>query len=374
MKPLYLDSTATTALDPRVFDAMRPFLEDIYGNPSSIHRPGILAKREINLARQSIGRLLNIDPQEMIFTSGGTESINLALKGLAFAHPEKKEIITTPIEHKATLKACDFLSRLGFTIHYVKVDHQGFVDLLHLESLISSKTLVCSIIWGNNEIGTIQDINAISKITQKHGVYLHVDAVQMIHHFPLDLKKYPIDLLTLSAHKFRGPKGVGLLYLKDGIRIEPLIHGGAQEFDRRAGTENVAGIVGMRKALELVYASHHIHRERLNRMAQSFLNVLEKKEDVRLNGPLVGPNRIPGQLNISFKYQRGFDMAFELDKHKIYVSTGSACNSNAIEPSHVLTALSVDPDYIGGSLRITFSEEHTDDDIGYLLYTLSEIL
>lgn len=374
MKPLYLDQTATTKIDQRVLDEMMPYLNESYGNPSSIYKLGIANKRAINIARREIAQLLNALPEEIIFTSGGTESINLAIKGLAYKNPNKKEIITTPIEHKATINTCHFLEKLGYKIHYVNVDNEGFIDLNHLESLVNANTLLISIIWGNNEIGTIQDLESISKIAQEKKVYLHVDAIQIIGHFPIDLNKYPIDLLSLSAHKFNGPKGIGLLFKRKHVQLEPLIHGGSQEFELRGGTESVANIIGMKKALELCYLERHQDVLYLNTLSHGLLNVLKSKEEIRLNGPEIGKHRIPGQLSISFKYQKGFDMAFELDKLNIFVSTGSACNANSIEPSHVLKAILVDQDYILGTLRISFSKENTFDDVSYLIYQLSQIL
>jgi cysteine desulfurase len=374
MKPLYLDQTATTKIDPRVLDEMMPFLNESYGNPSSMYKLGIISKRAINIARREISNLINTSPEEIIFTSGGTESINLAIKGLAFKYPNKKEIITTPIEHKATLKALHFLESLGYQIHYVNVSKEGFIDIAHLESLINSNTLLISVVWGNNEIGTIQDLKPIIQIKDQYQVILHVDAIQIISHYPIDLKKYNIDLMSLSAHKINGPKGVGLLYKRKEIALEPLIHGGSQEFELRGGTEFVAGIIGMKKALELCYLEKHQHIEYLNALSTSFLFLLKAKEDIVLNGPEIGPSRVPGQLSISFKYQKGFDLAFELDKLNIFVSTGSACNANSIEPSHVLKAINVDKDYILGTLRISFAHDITYDDISLLIYRLSQIL
>jgi cysteine desulfurase len=357
---VYLDNASTTKVSTEVFEAMKPYFLDSFGNPSSLHNKGISVRKILNSSKKKIASLLNCDHKEIYFTSCGSESTNWALKGLAFANKTKGEIITTKIEHHATLHACQFLENLGYIVHYLDVDKDGFIDLNQLRSLISNNTLVVSIILANNEIGTIQNLKEISDICEQASTYLHIDAVQAITHMPINIKEMNIDLMSISGHKFHAPKGVGMLYIKEGTHIENLIHGGKQENELRSGTENVPYIVGITKAIEVGYNKYKEYEERLNDYAKYFLNKLDENNiDYLLNGPNIGENRLPGNINISIKDYDGSDITYYLNKAGIYVSTGSACDSTSIEPSHVLQALLVPSDYIEASLRFSIGEYTT---------------
>jgi cysteine desulfurase len=372
---VYLDNASTTNVSKEVFEEMLPYFKENFGNPSSLHGLGIKNRKIVNQSRIKIAELLNCKKTEIHFTSCGTESINWALKGLAFQNKTKYEIITTNIEHHATSETCKFLETLGFTINYLKVDKDGFVNPDQLRSMINNNTLVVSIIMANNEIGTIQNIKEISKICDQARTYLHVDAVQAICHTEIDLESLNVDLLSLSGHKFHGPKGIGILYIKEGTHICNLIHGGQQELKRRAGTENVPFIVGLTKALEIGLSNLNEYRNRLNEYSLMFLERLSKENiDFILNGPVVGENRLPGNLNISFKDIDGLTLTYLLDKRGIYVSTGSACDSESIEPSHVIQAIEVPSDYINATVRFSIGNETTIDEINYALDNLIDIL
>ncbi len=336
MKKIYLDHAATTPLNPFAYEKMKPFLHEFYGNPSSLHEMGASIKKAINEARKRVSSLLNCKPTELFFTSGGTEATNWAILGFADKNLDKTEIIISQIEHHATLHACEYLEKKGMIIHQLAVDHEGFIDSKNLEKMINRNTLMVSIIWGNNEIGTIQNIEEIRDVCKKHGVTLHVDAVQMIGNHHIDLNKLSIDMMTFSAHKFYGPKGIGMLYKKESIIIENLIHGGMQEKGIRSGTENVSGIIGLAEALDQSIQSLETYTNHLSSLSeQCYIKIKEKLPSVRLNGPTFGINRLPGILSLSFDGIRSFDLAFALDQEHIYVSTGSACNQTNINPSHV---------------------------------------
>ncbi len=303
MKTIYLDHAATTPLSQIAYEKMKPFLEGLYGNPSSIHELGAISKKAINEARKKVAGIINCKPSEIIFTSGGTEATNLAILGYADQHPEKKEIITTKIEHHATLHTCSYLEKKGYVIHMLDVDHEGFINTKDLTEKINGHTLMVSVIWGNNEIGTIQDLNKISLICKQNNVALHVDAVQMIGNMKIDLSLLDIDLMTVSAHKFYGPKGIGFLYKKDTITIENLLHGGMQESGHRPGTENVAGIVGLAEALEQSSKNINIYTNHLYGQSKKLYETLQKKiPSIRLNGPQLGETRLPGILSLSFDH------------------------------------------------------------------------
>lgn len=371
---IYLDHASTTQVKEEVLEAMLPFFTMQYENPSSLHDGGIQNKKIINQCKKTIANLLNCDKKEVCFTSGGSEANNWALKGLAFKHPNKKEIITSKIEHHAISHTCTFLESLGYKIHYLKVNHEGTIDLQELETLINDQTLVVSIMMANNEIGVIQPMKQISEICRRHDVYLHTDAVQAICHLPLDLKELDVDLLSFSAHKFHGPKGIGGLYIKQGVEIENLIHGGQQEYGKRAGTENVPYIVGMTKAMELGIKNLKTYQDKLMIQSKFMINQIKQAiQDVRLNGPDLA-NRLPGNLNLSFKDVDGSILTYLLNKSGIYVSTGSACNSETIEPSHVLQAIGVPKDYIDGTIRLSLGEETTDEAIREACNTLIQII
>lgn len=372
MKGIYLDYAATTPVHPEVALAMQPFLNLRFGNPSSMHQLGINNKKTVNESRKTIASCLNVLQEEIYFTSGGTEATNWAIKGYAAAHPKKKEIIISQIEHHATLHTCQYLEKLGYKIHYIPVDKKGFISLKKLESAINENTLMVSVIWANNEIGTIQDMKSISEICKNRNITLHVDAVQAFGQIEINLSLINIDMLTLSAHKFYGPKGIGILYIKKGLKIEPLIHGGAQEQGKRSGTENLAGIVGMAKAAELASNNQQIYYEKMNYLATRLHQRLIQDFDCILNGPEVGGRRLPSNLNISFRDIIGTQLSYWLDQNDIFVSTGSACNSTSIKPSHVLTAIKVPEEYIKGTIRISLGSEFIESEIPRVIAKLKD--
>jgi len=371
----YLDNAATTGVSKEVFEAMTPYFMDSYGNPSSLHNKGIEVKKVVNLCHKTVAELLGCHYSEVHFTSCGTESINWAIKGIAYLNKTKSEIITTRIEHHATLHTVEFLEKRGYTVHYLDVDEQGFINIDQLRNLVSDNTLIVSIIMANNEIGTIQDIKEISEICQAASTYLHVDAVQVATHIPINLNELNVDLVSFSGHKFHAPKGIGLLYIKKGTHIENLLHGGQQENNLRPGTENVPYIVGFTKALEEGMKTMFPSMIRQNEYIKYFLNELDKNEiNYRLNGPKIGENRLPGNLSISFKDLDGSDITYYLNKANIFVSTGSACDSNSIEPSHVLKAINVPEDYIHASVRISVGDDTTFEEVEYAAKTLISII
>lgn len=372
---VYLDNASSTNVSKEVYEAMKPYFQNYFGNPSSLHNEGIRNRRIINSSRKTIANLLHCSNKEIHFTSCGSESINWALKGLAFKNKTKGEIITTKVEHHATIHAVEFLESMGYIVHYLDVDSEGFVDLNHLRSLINNNTLVVSIIMGNNEIGTIQNMKEISEICNDNSTYLHVDAVQVLCHVPLNLSELGADLVSFSGHKFHAPKGIGILYVKEGTQLENLIHGGQQEHDHRAGTENVPFIVGITKAIELGIKNLESYRETLDKYTKYILSELDNSGiDYILNGPEVGSDRLPGNLNLSFKDKDGSDITYYLNKEDIYVSTGSACDSTSIEPSHVLQAINVPIDYIEASIRISISTDISFEDVKHATKKLIEIL
>lgn len=372
---VYLDNASTTNISKEVFEEMLPYFTENFGNPSSLHELGINNRKVINQSRIKIAELLNCKKSEIHFTSCGTESINWALKGLAFQNKTKYEIITTNIEHHATSETCRFLESLGFTVNYLNVDKEGFINLNELRKLINNNTLVVSIIMANNEIGTIQNIKEIGKICDENRTYLHLDAVQAVCHTNIDLNELKVDLLSLSGHKFHGPKGIGLLYIKEGTHISNLLHGGQQELKRRAGTENVPYVVGLTKALEIGISNINQYTNRLNKYSNIFLDRLKKEHiDFILNGPIIGENRLPGNLNISFKDVDGLTLTYLLDKRGIFVSTGSACDSESIEPSHVIQAIGVPIDYINATVRFSIGNETSLEELNYVLDHLIDIL
>ena len=371
----YLDNAATTGVSKEVFEAMKPYFHDSFGNPSSLHNKGIEMKKVINGCHKKVAELLGCHHTEIHFTSCGTESINWAIKGIAFKNKTKSEIITTKIEHHATLHTIQFLEKRGYIVHYLDVDKEGFIDLDQLRKLVSDNTLIVSIIMANNEIGTVQNMKEISEICENASTYLHVDAVQVATHLPLSLDELNADLVSFSGHKFHAPKGVGVLYIKKGTKIENLLHGGQQEHELRSGTENVPYIVGFTKALEVGIKSMFSNILRQNEYIQYILDELDKANvDYILNGPKIGENRLPGNLNISIKDLDGSDVTYYLNKAGIYVSTGSACDSTSIEPSHVLQAINVPDDYIHASLRISVGDDTTFEEVEYATKTLIEII
>jgi len=371
----YLDNAATTEVSEQVFKAMEPYFRQHYGNPSSLHNLGIENRKMINTSKKIIANYLHCDYKEIHFTSCGTESINWAIKGLALANKVKNEIITTRIEHHATLHTVQFLEENGYVVHYCDVDQEGFMNLTHLEALLNDNTLMVSIVMGNNEIGTIQDIETISKLCNEYSTYLHVDAVQALTHIPLDLSALNCDLVSFSGHKLHGPKGIGILYIKEGTKIENLLHGGQQENKRRSRTENVPYIIGMTVAIEEGYKYLTSNMVRLNDYAQYFLQELDKAGiEYRLNGPQIGETRLPGNINISLKNINSHELLFELNKYDIYASSGSACDSTSVFPSHVLQAIQVPEEYIHGSLRFSIGDTTSFEEVTYAVKTLIKII
>ena len=374
MKPIYLDHAATTPTDPAVVQAMLPFFTRIYGNPSSMHAFGQEAKRAIEAARDSIASFLGAKPEEIIFTSGGTESNNFILKGIAASAGNRgNHIITSAIEHHAVLESCHYLEKQGFQVTYLPVDRFGLVDLDDVKRNITDKTILISVMHANNEIGTIEPIAEIGRIARKRGVPFHTDAVQTFGHLPINVDELNIDALSASAHKFYGPKGVGILYLRRGTRIQSFMHGGEQERKRRASTHNVTGIVGFGKAVELAAEGMEKEtRQEIFLRDKLISGILERIENTRLNGHPV--HRLPNNVNVSVAYIEGESMLLNLDMEGIAVSTGSACTSASLEPSHVLTAIGLPHELAHGSLRLTLGRATTEADIDRMLDVLPGIV
>ncbi|MBC7328192.1 cysteine desulfurase NifS [bacterium] len=360
---IYLDYNATTPLDERVLSEMLPFLKEEYGNPSSIYSLAQRARNAVEKAREQLAKLINADPKEIIFTSGGTEADNFAIKGIAYANEDKgNQIITSQIEHHAVLNTCKFLERRGFEVTYLPVDKYGVVDLEALEKSITERTILISIMFANNEVGTIQPIEEIARIAKKHGVYFHTDAVQAAGKLPIDVEELGIDLLSLSAHKFYGPKGVGALFVRKGVKIAPLLQGGEQERGRRAGTENVPGIVGLGKAAEIAKEEMEEEEKRVRKLRDELeRRLLSKIPEVVLNGH--PQNRLYNTLSICVKYVEGESMLINLDREGICASSGSACTSSSLEPSHVLLAMGIPPEIAHGSLRFSFGKFNREEDV-----------
>lgn len=374
MDRIYLDNAATTPVDKRVLEAMLPYYSDVFGNPSSLYSYGQEAKKAIEEAREKVAKALGADADEIYFTSGGSESDNWALKGVAYALKDKgNHIITTEIEHPAVLNTCRYLEKEGFKITYLPVDEYGLVKPEDLKKAITDKTILVSIMFANNEIGTIEPIEELVKIAHEKNVYFHTDAVQAVGNVPIDVKKLDVDLLSLSAHKIYGPKGVGALYIKKGIKIHSLIQGGTQEKNRRAGTENVAGIVGLGEAIELITKNLDSHINKLTFLRDKLINgILEKIPYTRLNGHPT--KRLPGNVNVSFEFIDGESLILNLDMAGICASSGSACTSGSLEPSHVLLAIGLSKELARGSLRLTIGKENTEEDIDKVLEVLPQII
>ena len=368
MKRIYLDHAATTPIAKEVMKAMQPFFDKSFGNASSVHTLGREAREAIDDSREIIAKKLNAKNHTVIFTSGGTESNNFALKGIAFANRKKgKHIITSKIEHECVLNSCRWLEKQGFEVTYLPVDKEGFVNLNELEKAIRKDTILVSIIHANNEIGTIEPIEEIGKICSKHEVYFHTDACQSFTKVPINLKKQNIDLLTINAHKIYGPKGIGALVIRDGVKIDPLLHGGGHEFGFRSGTENVPGIIGFAKAVEIAKEKDVEHMRKLRDI---LIEGALKIENSRLNGPR--ERRLCNNANFSFKYIEGESLVLHLDMKGIEASTGSACSSRSLEPSHVLLAIGLTPEDAHGSIRMSVGRENTKDEMKYTLEVLKE--
>lgn len=365
----YFDHAATTAVAEEVKESMRPFFNQKFGNPSSLYRLGREAKEEaLEDSRESIATYLEVQPSEIVFTSGGTESNNLAIKGVAFAQESKGHFITTQIEHHAVLHTFRWLEKRGHEVSYLPMDKNGRVDPDDLRDEIQKNTKLVSVMYANNEIGTIQPIEELAQICGNKGVLFHTDAVQVYGKFPLKLEN--VDLLSASGHKIYGPKGVGLLYVRKGVKLEPLLHGGGHERGLRSGTENTAGIVGMAAATELMTEEAEDEFPRQKRLRDKIIEEILQIPHTRLNGDR--NKRLPNNVNISFDYIEGESIVMHLDNRGIAASTGSACSSPNLEPSHVLLAIGLRPQLAHGSLRLTLGRETTEKEVNYLLQVLPE--
>ena len=372
--PLYFDYAATTPLNPDVLAAMLPFLSGNYANPSSVYTPARAARKAIDQARQTVAGAIGAKPEEIFFTGGGTEAVNWAIKGVAEAQRQKgRHIITTAIEHHAGLYTCKRLEKLGCEITYLPVDGEGFVSPKAVEAAIRPDTVLVSVILANNEVGTIQPMAAIGEVARTAGVTLHTDAVQAAGHIPIDVDALNVDILSLSAHKFYGPKGIGAQYIRKGTKIAPLLDGGAQERGRRAGTENVAGILGLAAALDISTQEMTHEQARLSALRELLINgILTRIPHTRLNGSR--DNRLPGNVNISFEFVEGESLLLHLDMLGCQVSTGSACASGALDPSHVLLAMGLSKEMTNSTLRFSLGRETTHEDVETLITMLEKVV
>ncbi|UCG92162.1 MAG: cysteine desulfurase NifS [candidate division WOR-3 bacterium] len=349
---IYLDYNATTPTDPRVLDAMLPYFQARFANPSSIHRAGHEARRAVEKAREKLAHLVVARVDEVYFTSGGTEADNIAVKGVAFAQNKRKKIITSAIEHHAVLTTCEYMTKFGFEVVKVPVDPHGIIDLNFLEDAVDDNTVIISIMHANNEVGTVEPITEISKIAHRHGIVFHTDAVQTVGKLPIDIESMGIDMLSLSGHKFCGPKGTGALIARTGIRFDPLSHGGHHEHNKRAGTENVPGIVGLGKACEIAMTEMAEEEKRIRLLRDKLWNgIREKIPDLILNGH--PEKRLANTLGICVRYVEGESLLLHLDMHGICASSGSACTSGSLEPSHVLLAMGIPHETAHGSIRFS---------------------
>lgn len=373
MRKVYLDNAATTALSPKVLEKMMPYLTDIYGNASSPHSFGQTARIGVEHAREQVARAINADPSEIVFTGCGTESDNTVLFGVAERYAKKGDhIITTNVEHHAILHSCAALEKKGIRVTYLPVDKDGLVTPEQVRDAITDKTILVSVMFANNEVGTIMPIPEIAAVCHEKGVLFHTDAVQAAGHIPIDVKAMGIDMLSISGHKFHGPKGVGVLYERKGIRLPSYIIGGEQEKGRRAGTENVAGIVGLGEALELAVTNMSETSARMTRMRDRLIEGIEATiPEVKLNGHRT--KRLPNNVNFSIKYIEGESILLMLDMAGIAASSGSACTSGSLDPSHVMLALGLTHEVAHGSVRMTLGDDTTDEDIDYVLETLPKV-
>lgn len=374
LKTIYMDNSATTPVKKEVLDEMLPYFSEKYGNPSSIYSLGSISKVAVETARDQVAKALGATKKEIFFTGGGSESDNWAIKGIAFRHRDKgNHIITSKVEHHAVLHTCEYLEKNGFDVTYLNVDKDGLIDLDELKNAITDKTILISIMFANNEIGTIQPIKEIGAIAKEKGVYFHTDAVQAIGNIRIDVKELNIDLLSLSAHKFYGPKGVGVLYIKQGIKIDPLVSGGGQERSKRAGTENVPGIVGLGKAIELAYEHFDENNEKLLVLRERLINKIETSiKNVKLNGHRT--KRLPGNVNFCFEFIEGESLLLSLDMEGIAGSSGSACTSGTLDPSHVLLSIGLPHEIAHGSLRLSLGTFNTEEEADYVVEKLVEIV
>lgn len=371
---IYLDNAATTKVKQEVVDAMLPYFTEEFGNPSSVYSFAAKNKTVIEKARETIASSINAKPKEIYFTGGGSESDNMAIKGIAKAYKDKgRHIITSKIEHHAVLHSLRALEKEGYEVTYLDVDEMGIVKLDELKKAIREDTILITIMFANNEIGTIEPIKEIGQIAKEHGIIFHTDAVQAYTQVPIDVNEYNIDLMSASGHKINGPKGIGYIYIRSGLNIEPLIDGGAQERNRRAGTENVPAIVGLKKAAELAIANMEERTEYERRLRDYLIDsVMKRIPYTRVNGDRV--NRLPNNTNFCFQFIEGETLLIMLDMEGICGSSGSACTSGSLDPSHVLKAIGLPDEIAHGSLRLTLSEETTKEDIDYVVDTLDKIV
>ena len=372
-KIIYLDHGATTAVDERVLNKMIPYFNISYGNPSSMYGIGRQNKMVIERARQDVAKVINCNPKEIYFTSCGSESDNLALKGIMYANKEKgKHIITSKVEHPAIINTCTTLKRQGFDITYLNVNKEGFVKLDELRNAIRNDTVLISIMFANNEIGTIQNIMEISRIAKENNIIFHTDAVQAVGNIKIDVQKLGVDSLSMSAHKFYGPKGVGALYVKNDINIERIQDGGHQEKGMRSGTENVAGIVGLAEALKIAYKELDENNKKILENRNYFIEkIKEKFKETIINGNL--EHRLPGNINVTFKGKDSLEILLKLDEYGICASSGSACSTGEDKPSHVLTAIGLNPEEAFSTIRFSLGKENIKEDIDYVIKVLKSI-
>jgi cysteine desulfurase len=373
-KIIYLDNAATTQLDAEVFETMKPYFVEYYGNPSSVYSIASETKKAINQARENVAQSIGADTSEIYFTNGGTESDNWAIKGIAENYADKgKHIITTKIEHHAILHTCEYLEKKGYEITYLNVDEDGLINIEELENSIRNDTILISIMFANNEIGTIEPIKEIGEIAKKHNVIFHTDAVQAYGHVPINVNEMNIDLLSASGHKFNGPKGVGFLYIRKNIKLRSFIHGGAQERQRRAGTENVPGIVGLGAAAKIAHENMEERAAYEIGLRDYLIEQIEKNVDfIRLNGHRT--KRLPNNVNFCFRFIEGESLLISLDMEGICASSGSACTSGSLDPSHVLLAIGLPHEIAHGSLRLTLSHTTTKEDIDFVVEKLKDIV
>src|SRR3989338_8219972 len=371
---IYMDHAATTPVDKEVIQTMLPYFDKKFGNASSLHQFGQEAKEALENNRETVAKLINDEPREVIFTSGGTESDNWAIKKIAFTNEDRgNHIITSKIEHHAVLESCEFLEKNGFKVTYLPVDKYGLVNPEDIKKAITKNTIFVTIMHANNEIGTIEPIEEIGKICKEKGVYFHTDAVQTVGKVPIDVKKMNVDLLSCSSHKLYGPKGVGFLYVKKGTKIAPMMHGGGHEFCLRSGTENVAGIAGFAKACELAQKNMEKWNSHEKRLRDKLVKgVLERIPESWLNGH--PEKRLEGNANLCFKCIEGESLILHLDDKGVAASTGSACSTKSLKPSHVLTAIGLSPVDAHGSLRLTLGKDNTEKEIDYVLDVLPKIV
>ncbi len=370
----YFDNAATTRTDDEVLKEMLPYFSENYGNPSSIYKLGRTNRRAVEIAREQVAKAINADPNEIYFTAGGSESDNTAIRGIAYAYKQKgNHIITSKIEHPAVLETCKQLEKEGFEVSYIGVDENGIINLEELKSEIKKTTTLISVMFANNEIGTIEPIAEIGKIAKEHNIVFHTDAVQAVGSVKIDVKEMNIDSLSLSGHKLYGPKGIGALYVKKGVRFQKFVNGGHQERNKRAGTENVPGIVGLGKAIELAYQDLDEHNKKIKELRDYYMAEVQKRIPyIKINGDM--EKRLPGNSNISFRFIEGEGLLLNLDLKGICASSGSACTSGSLDPSHVLLAIGLPHEIAHGSLRITIGKYNTKEEVDYLLDNLEEIV